>query len=103
MPNAQLLVQQDHVMWFHYEPVSESLTKMRIACLVPRSAPETGEMQAHWEKNHQITFTALMEDFVLGEEIQAGFASRGNPSHIFGRFEGALGRFNLIVEEMLAG
>ena len=43
-----------------------------------------------------------MEDFVLGEEIQAGFASKGNPSHLFGRFEGALNRFNLVVEELIA-
>ena len=50
-----------------------------------------------------ITVTALMEDFELGEEIQSGFASRGNPSHLFGRFEGALHRFNASVEEMLAG
>lgn len=100
--NTQLLVQQDHVMWFHYEPVSESITHMRMATLVPRSAPVTPEMQAHWDKNQKITVTALMEDFELGEEIQSGFASRGNPSHLFGRFEGALNRFNLTVEEMLA-
>lgn len=42
-----------------------------------------------------------VEDFELGEEIQSGFASRGNPSHLFGRFEGALNRFNLSVEEMM--
>ncbi len=102
MTNTQLLVQQDHVMWFHFEPVSEALTHMRMATLVPRSAPETDEMQAHWDKNQKITVTALMEDFELGEEIQTGFASRGNPSHLFGRFEGALNRFNLTVEEMIA-
>ena len=102
MTNTQLLVQQDHVMWFHSEPISENLTHMRMATLVPRSAPDTPEMQAHWDKNQKITVTALMEDFELGEEIQSGFASRGNPSHIFGRFEGALNRFNLSVEEMLA-
>jgi phenylpropionate dioxygenase-like ring-hydroxylating dioxygenase large terminal subunit len=102
MPNTQLLVQQDHVMWFHYEPLSESVTHVRMATLVPRSAPETDEMQEHWDKNQKITVTALMEDFELGEEIQAGFASRGNPSHLFGRFEGALNRFNLAVEELIA-
>lgn len=102
MCNTQLLVQQDHVMWFHFEPVSEALTRVRMATLVPRSLPDTPEMQAHWDKNQKITVTALMEDFVLGEEIQSGFASRGNPSHLFGRFEGALNRFNLMVEEMLA-
>ncbi|MDJ0614728.1 MAG: SRPBCC family protein [Rhizobiaceae bacterium] len=103
MANTQLLVQQDHVMWFHFEPVSEALTHMRMATLVPKSSPLTDEMQEHWDKNQKITVTALMEDFVLGEEIQAGFASRGNPSHLFGRFEGALHRLNVTVEEMIAG
>ena len=45
---------------------------------------------------------ALSEDFELGEEVQAGFASRGNPSHLFGRFEGALNWFNVAIEEMIA-
>ncbi|MEM7301618.1 MAG: SRPBCC family protein [Pseudomonadota bacterium] len=102
LPNIQLLVQQDHIMWFQSEPKSEGVTGMRMATLVPRSAPETDEMQEHWEKNHLITKTALREDFDLGEEIQSGFASRGNPSHLFGRFEGALHRMNLSVEEMIA-
>lgn len=103
MSNSQLLVQQDHVMWFHFEPIAHDLTHVRMATLVPRALPDTEEMQAHWDKNQKITVTALMEDFELGEEIQSGFASRGNPSHLFGRFEGALHRFNASVEEMLAG
>lgn len=102
-PTTQMLAQQDHVMWFHYEPLSVDCTRVRMATLVPADAPDTPEMAAHWKKNQKITVTALWEDYVLGEEIQAGFASRGNPSHLFGRFEGALNRFNLAVEEMLAG
>ena len=101
-PTIQMLAQQDHVMLFHFEPLAMDLTRIRMATLVPRAAPDTDEMQAHWQKNQTITVTALMEDFELGEEIQSGFASRGNPSHIFGRFEGALNRFNLAVEEMIA-
>ena len=101
-PNVQMLAQQDHVMLFHFEPLAMDLTRIRMATLVPRATPETEEMQTHWEKNQQITVTALMEDFELGEEIQSGFASRGNPSHLFGRFEGALNRFNTAVEELLA-
>ena len=101
-PTNQMLAQQDHVMLFHFEPLAMDLTRIRMATLVPRAAPDTDEMQAHWQKNQTITVTALMEDFELGEEIQSGFASRGNPSHIFGRFEGALNRFNLAVEEMIA-
>ena len=44
-----------------------------------------------------------MEDFELEEEIQSGFAPRGKPSHLMGRFEGALNRFNLTVEEAIGG
>ena len=103
IPTMQLLSQQDHVMMFAFEPLAVDRTRIRMATLVPRDAPETEEMQAHWQKNQTVTLTALAEDFELGEEIQSGFASRGNPSHLFGRFEGALNRFNLAVEEMLAG
>ncbi|MEL7462793.1 MAG: SRPBCC family protein [Pseudomonadota bacterium] len=102
-PSVQLLVQQDHVVWINAEPVSEGVTKLRLATLVPQDSPETEETAAHWRKNHQITHVTLMEDFELGEEVQYGFASHGNPSHLFGRFEGALNRFNLTVEEMIAG
>ena len=101
-PTTQLLVQQDHVMWMHLEPLAEDRTGVRVATLVPRSVPETDETQGRWEKNQKITMAALSEDFELGEEVQAGFASRGNPSHLFGRFEGALNWFNVAIEEMIA-
>lgn len=101
LPNTQMLVQQDHFMWFHIEPISEAKTRFRMATVVPEDAPRSEEMDCHWQRNHRISITALKEDFEIGEEIQAGFASRGNPTHIFGRFEGALNRFNLVVEEML--
>lgn len=103
MPNTQLLVQQDHVVWINAEPVSADLTRLRLTTLVPADSPDTAEMAAHWARNHQITRITLMEDFELGEEVQSGFGSRGNPSHLFGRFEGALNRFNLAVEELIAG
>ena len=102
VPNTQMLVQQDHFMWFHIEPMSVNKTRFRCATVVPASAPRTDEMEKHWQLNHRISLTALKEDFEIGEEIQGGFASRGNPSHLFGRFEGALNRFNLTVEEMIA-
>ena len=102
MPTTQLLVQQDHVVWVNAQPRSAGLTSVRLATLAPARA-STEEMKAHWAKNQAITRATLMEDFELGEEIQSGFASRGNPSHLFGRFEGALNRFNLQVEEMISG
>lgn len=101
-PTTQLLVQQDHVVWINTTPTAEDHTVIRMATLVPKSVPDNEEMQAHWVKNQAITRATLMEDFELGEEIQAGFASRGNPNHLFGRIEGALNQFNLLVEEMIA-
>lgn len=102
MPTSQLLVQQDHVVWTRMTPLAEDLTELRIATLAPAEAAQDEGLAKHWAKNQAITMATLREDFELGEEIQAGFASRGNPSHLFGRFEGALNRFNLAVEEMLA-
>ena len=103
MPTTQLLVQQDHVAWINAQPRAEDHTTLRIVTLAPADKVEGDEMQAHWRLNQKITMATLAEDFELGEEIQSGFASRGNPSHLFGRFEGALNRFNLTVEEMIAG
>lgn len=100
MPTLQLLVQQDHVVWIQSTPRDAGTTELRVITLAPKDSQQP---QTYWDKNHQITMVTLMEDFVLGEEIQSGFASRGNPSHLFGRFEGALNRFNLTVEEMISG
>jgi phenylpropionate dioxygenase-like ring-hydroxylating dioxygenase large terminal subunit len=100
-PTTQLLVQHDHVGWLQMVPLNEGLTRVHLATLVPEDAPRTEAQEAHWQKNQAITRATIKEDFDLGEEIQAGFASRGNPSHLFGRFEGALNRFNLAIEAML--
>lgn len=100
-PTMQLLVQQDHIVWVEAEPRAEDRTAIRLATLAPAAAAADPAMASHWRKNQAITRRTLMEDFELGEEIQSGFASRGNPSHLFGRFEGALNRFNLAIEAML--
>lgn len=102
-PTTQLLVQQDHVVWILMEPKNQELTAIRLVTLAPAAGAVDAAAAAHWAKNQAITRATLMEDFELGEEIQSGFASRGNPSHLFGRFEGALDRFNRAVEEMLEG
>ena len=102
MPTTQFLVQQDHIVWIEAEPTSADATTMRIATMAPGGAVEDPAAREHWRRNHAITRATLMEDFELAEEIQSGFASRGNPSHLFGRFEGALNRFNLTVEAMIA-
>ena len=56
------------------------------------------EAALYWRKNHDITVRTLAEDFAIGESIQSGLASGANDELRFGRFEGALDRFNRIVE-----
>lgn len=63
--------------------------------------PDSEKMSTHWSKNQHISVTTLKEDFDLGEEIQSGLLAGANPSHLFGRFEGALSRFNAAVEEAI--
>jgi phenylpropionate dioxygenase-like ring-hydroxylating dioxygenase large terminal subunit len=101
-PTTQLLVQQDHVVWITQEPVSAGRTAGRLVTLAPiDGAMAAGKDAAHWQRNHQITATTLEEDFAIGEGIQAGLASGANSRLTFGRFEGALGRFNSTVQRCI--
>lgn len=102
-PTSQFLVQQDHTVWVRLEPLAADRTEVRIATLAPREEAQTEERARHWARNQAITKATLIEDFEIGAEIQQGFASRANDHHLFGRFEGALDRFNRTVEASLAG
>lgn len=101
-PTTQLLVQQDHVVWISQEPLAPGRTGLRLATLAP-----TGDMLAegknsdHWQRNHAITIKTLEEDIRIGEGIHAGLTSGANDHALFGRFEGALDRFNRTVTEYL--
>ena len=93
-PSAQLLVQEDHVVWIQALPLAPDRTRLRIATLAPAGSQDA----AHWRRNHAITVETLAEDFALGESVQGGLASGANDALRFGRFEGALDRFNRTVE-----
>ena len=107
-PSAQLLVQEDHIVWIQSIPQAADRTLVRLATLVPADLdpadPEADPGAArHWRKNHDITVRTLSEDFAIGESIQRGLLSGANEELHFGRFEGALDRFNRIVESELDG
>ena len=102
VPSAQLLVQEDHVVWLQGLPLAPGRTLVRIATLAPADfEPTDGEAARHWRKNHEITVRTLAEDFAIGESIQSGLLSGANDELRFGRFEGALDHFNRIVEREL--
>ena len=106
-PSAQLLVQEDHIVWIQALPLAPDRTRVRLATLVPAEVDPNdpgadAEAARHWRKNHEITARTLAEDFAIGESIQRGLSSGANDALRFGRFEGALDRFNRVVEEELA-
>ena len=94
-PTTQLLVQKDHVVWINSRPLSAGETELRLVTLAPKDWLENDD---YWEKNHRITSQTLSEDFMIGESIQAGLATRANDYMTFGRFEGALPQFNRVVK-----
>ena len=98
-PSAQLLVQEDHVVWVQYLPLAPDRSLVRIATLAPADFdPADADAALYWRKNHDITVRTLTEDFTIGESIQSGLPSGANDELRFGRFEGALDHFNRIVE-----
>ena len=99
-PATQLLVQDDHIVWVQLEPLAANRTRLRVTTLIPKNE-NTPLREPHWRRNHNFTVKTLNEDFELGEGIQAGFSSNVNTELNFGRFEGALDKFNVAVENLV--
>lgn len=97
-PTTQWLVQQDHIVWIHMDPIGPGETRLRLATLAPVTEIERID---HWQRNHAITMTTLTEDFEIGEAIQSGLESGANTHLTFGRYEGALHRFARTVQAAL--
>lgn len=100
-PGSQFLVQEDHFVWIQGTPLAPDRTRLRLSTVVPKEA-NTPENQDYWRRHHRLTSITLDEDFDLGEGIQAGMGSGANTHLNFGRFEGALARFNEVVDAAIA-
>ena len=97
-PTTQMLVQQDHIVLITSQPVATDKSVLRLSTLVPKDRVEE---TAYWQRNHAITMTTLDEDFAIGESIQNSLGTGANTHMTFGRFEGALTKFNEMVEARL--
>ncbi|MEM9176550.1 MAG: SRPBCC family protein [Myxococcota bacterium] len=100
MPTFQVLVQADHVIAIQHEPVAHDETRLRLTTLVPANE-HTEARAAYWRANHDFTIQTLDEDFEIGEGIQRALATGANTTLKFGRFEGALARFNDAVDAQI--
>lgn len=100
LPNANFLVQADHVVMICSWPVAVNKSRTRITTLRPAGELDD-KSRTYWEKNHALSLKTLTEDFEIGAAIHDGLASGANNHFTFGRFEGALARFNEEVESRL--
>lgn len=102
-PNTVMVFVADHAAIFAMFPNGDANHSiMHLSFCLPEK-PETDKAKAYWDKNAGLIRTALSEDFVVGEGIQAGFASGANRNLVFGRYEKGLAHFHDIVEEAMAG
>lgn len=100
-PESQLLLLQDHLAWIQMEPLAPDSTRVRISTLARVGEELSWDEERHWQENHRITSVTLDEDFAIGESIQSGLKSGANDHVTFGRFEGALDKFNRLVRNMV--
>ncbi|MEM9384205.1 MAG: SRPBCC family protein [Pseudomonadota bacterium] len=98
-PTSMLLVQSDHLIWIGLDAQGPERTHVRVSTLKPTKAKAGDE--SYWDRNHALTVQTLREDFALAESMQAGMASGANAALRFGRFEGALHRFNETIRAHL--
>ena len=100
-PNTTILVQPDHAQLSSLEPLSPHRTRVHEVTLIPE-APATEKAEAYWDANVSLYRRTLAEDYVLGESIQAGFASGANEVLTFGTFEYSAPRFHAQLQQQMA-
>lgn len=100
-PNTLLLVQPDHISAFHIQPDGVNHSTVSAYTLIPEQ-PQDEKAVAHWQKNIDILYGALLEDFAMGESIQRSASAGFSSDLVLGRFEQSLQRFHSSVTGALA-
>ena len=101
-PGTVVLLEPDHAQIAQMWPVAPDRTIVTGATLVPE-APRTDKARAHWDKNVQIFWGTLAEDFALMESKQSTLGAGANSELVFGRFEHSAAWFHEAVDAGLAG
>jgi phenylpropionate dioxygenase-like ring-hydroxylating dioxygenase large terminal subunit len=99
-PNTMILVQPDHLGIFHGYADGVDGVIVDAYALVPET-PATDKARNYWQKNVDILFGALDEDFALAESVQAGVRTAANDHLTFGRMEKGLGWFHQNVDRIV--
>lgn len=101
-PNLMFLFIGDHATVFGVWPRGIGASTIDAITLIPEP-PTTEKARTYWDKNVEVFWDALMEDFALMESMQSTFASGANSHLSFGRSEFCSAGFEEAVERHLLG
>lgn len=98
-PNASILVQDGHYGVIRMDPLAVDRTRVTLMTVgrTP-NGPSAGRIREFLEANHAFTVKTLMEDFVLGEEIQRGLQSGANAQLRLASYEAALEAWHEVLD-----
>lgn len=99
-PSTLLLWEGDHINGFGVTPLSPARSAVTGWLLAPaRFAAK--RPPDYWQRNFEMFWAAIDEDFALAASMQAGLASGASQALVFGRNEFACQRFHQDVEQRL--
>lgn len=101
-PGTVVLLDPDHAQVAQMWPAAPDRTIVTGATLIPET-PKSDKARAHWDKNEQIFWGTLREDFALMESKQSTLGAGANTELVFGRFEHSAAWFHEAVDAGLAG
>lgn len=100
-PSTFVLHEGDHCNLFTVLPETVSTSRVLGLTLIPRP-PDGEKALRHWQRNVEIFWGALDEDFALAASSQSTLASGANPELRFGATEWCSAQFHADVEAALA-
>jgi hypothetical protein len=101
-PNTLILVEADHIAVLHLWPQGAARTLLTAYTLLAEP-PATDEERARRDASNTVLYSAIAEDFAMGESIQQGLSSGANHEVVFGAYEHALAHFHAEIDRRSAG
>jgi phenylpropionate dioxygenase-like ring-hydroxylating dioxygenase large terminal subunit len=99
-PSTLLLWEGDHINAFALSPTGVASTQVDGWLIAPRQHTGT-RSDDHWQRNFDMFWKAIDEDFALAASMQRGLGSGANEALCFGENEFACAAFHGSVERLL--
>jgi len=97
-PNTLILVEPDHINLSIVFPTGIDRSVLLNMTLLPEAPDEKAVV--YFNKNNQILYTALEEDFTMATHVQQGLSTGVNDFFVHGRFEKGLQYFHNSVQRL---